>query len=138
MIESFRYRARTLIGRNPWLFFPVYRLDGRRRPLMVNRDTELVIEGFPRSGNSFVVLGFEAAQGRKVRVAHHQHAPSQIKRGVSMKIPVCVLIRRPMDAVRSLSVMFPGVSFELGLSTYRDFYEDIYGLRESFVIATFE
>ena len=40
--------------------------------------TELVIEAFPRSANTFATVAFQLSQPAPVRVAHHLHAPAQV------------------------------------------------------------
>jgi hypothetical protein len=64
------YRARYLLNAYP----PVYMGVGRWRHrgqggYVVTRDTELVMEGFGRSGNTFAWLAFRSAQPRPVRLA---------------------------------------------------------------------
>jgi hypothetical protein len=105
---------------------------------MVRRDTELVIEGFPRSANTFAVVAFEIAQQRKVRIAHHLHAQAQVIRAVTLGIPACILIRKPLDAIRSLMVRHKHVTWTAALLHYLGFYEELLSLRSQFVIATFE
>jgi len=53
--------ARCYVGRHPFLFYNFYRLKPSRRDLLVDRRTRIVIEGFPRSGNTFAVVAFEQA-----------------------------------------------------------------------------
>src|SRR5262245_54574684 len=86
-----RLRARSLIGQYPALYLPLARWK-RRRQLQhsdkwgiqperngpVFRDTDAVIEGFPRSANTFAAAAFALAQTTPVRLAHHLHVPSQI------------------------------------------------------------
>jgi hypothetical protein len=133
-----RFRLRSKVGQHPALYYASYGLRPRNRPATVKRDTEIVIEGFPRSGNTFAVFAFQAAQPRPIRIAHHLHSQSQIIRGAKLGIPVCVLVRNPLDAAKSFAVMYAGVTFKEALRLYRDFYEGIYAFRESFVVATFE
>ena len=64
-------------------------------------DTEIVIEGFPRSGNTFSVYAFALAQGKPVRMAHHLHAPAQLIVAARQGIPAVLVIREPEGAVLS-------------------------------------
>jgi hypothetical protein len=132
------YRIRTFSVRHPWLFYTLYSLSPRNRRLMIRGDTELVIEGFPRSANTFAVVAFQYAQERDVQLAHHLHAQAQVLRGVEYGIPVCVLIREPTNAVRSLLVRHPHIPVRMALKAYIDFYTDILPLRDNCVIATFD
>ena len=137
IVNSLRYRFRVFAGGRPLLFFPLYGMASENRGLMVRRDTELVIEGFPRSANTFAVVAFESAQTRRVRLAHHLHAQSQVIRAVEFKFPTCVLIREPTDAIRSLIVRHKFVSWTVALKHYLDFYGDLLDLHGRFVVATF-
>jgi hypothetical protein len=58
----------------------------------VSRTTQLVIEGYPRLGNTFAVVAFLQAQKEDVRIAHHLHAPAQVIRAARWRIPTIVLI----------------------------------------------
>ena len=75
-------RARAVRWRawQRWAGHPSYLQLARRRKgrAVVGPDTELVIEGFPRTANTFAVFAFQTAQARPVRVAHHLHAPIQV------------------------------------------------------------
>src|SRR5215210_2906944 len=78
--------ARRYVGRHPFLFYNFYRLKPSYRDLLVARRTQIVIEGFPRSGNTFAVVAFEQAQRESVRVAHHLHMPAQVIRAAQWSI----------------------------------------------------
>ena len=128
----------SLIGQYPRLFIPYCRLRGKNRRSLVEDDTEIVIEGFPRSANTFAVIAFGLAQDRRVRIASHLHAPAQVIWAVERGIPAMVLIRKPADAVLSLVMREPDISIEQGLRRYVRFYARVAPLREQFVLATFE
>jgi len=108
------------------------------------KDTEIVIEGFPRSGNTFSVHAFGLAQGRPVKVAHHLHAPAQIMIAVRLGIPAILLVRDPEGAVLSRAAArvtrakpaHPRVGRVL--SSYTRFYESVLHLREDVVVAVFD
>lgn len=104
----------------------------------MSRDTEIVIEGYPRSANTFAVAAFLLAQERPVKVAHHLHVPAQVIRAVQWGIPTIVLIRKPEDAVLSLLVREPRLSAHQSLVDYVRFYRRIKPYCSYFVLATFE
>ena len=70
--------------------------------LVVNKKTDITIEGYPRSGNTFAVVAFLLSQDKHIRVAHHLHIPAQITYSVKKNIPCMVVIREPYDTIRSL------------------------------------
>jgi hypothetical protein len=126
-------------GKHPALFYPLYYLrGGRGSRLPVRRNTELVLEGFPRSGNSFALLAFRLAQGREVITADHLHVPAQVKRAALYGIPACVLIREPEDMVRSLVVKHSFIRPKDALRGYLGFYRACLPYRDRFVVASFE
>ncbi len=133
-----RIWLRSFVGRYPAIYYALAMLRPRIRGHLVRRDTELVIEGFPRSANSFAYEAFLAGQRGPVRVAHHLHVPAQILRALAWRIPALVLIRQPVDVAVSYWIMAPDTSPRTILRAYASFYERLKPYREEFVTATFE
>ena len=134
-----KYEFGSLVGQYPvcykiWcqLFSP----DALIR--FVSSDTDIVIEGFPRSGNTYAVAAFVIAQKRNIRFAHHTHKVMQIKRAVKLNKPTMVLIRQPADAVVSLSIRHPYITLEQALRTYIRYYKGIKPYRSGYTLAKFE
>ena len=138
-MKAVRSILRSRMNQYPGLYFPMLHIiRSPRRHLHVRRDTEIVIEGYPRSANTFAVAAFLLAQRRPVRIARHLHAPAQVIQGVRWGIPVLVLIRRPEDAVLSLLVREPHLSAKQALIEYIWFYERISLYSSNFILATFD
>lgn len=133
-----RYQFRRRIARYPSVFYPLYGLAQHNKRLMLTAGTQLVIEGFPRCANTFAVLAFESVQKKPIKLAHHLHAQAQIALAAKRGIPICVLIRDPIAASKSLHIREPHISVNLALRTYIEFYRDIYPLCDKFVVASFE
>jgi len=131
------YDLKTLVARYPPLALPIARLR-RGHGEVVSRDTEIVIEGFPRTGSSFAVAAFRRAQDRPVRVAHHVHAPAQVMVAVRRHVPALVLIRRPEDVVLSLVIRNPEIPVAQALTGYERFYRPLLRVKARFEAATFE
>jgi hypothetical protein len=114
-------------ARDVWAGHASYLAVARSRhsEAAVGPDTQLVIEGFPRTANTFSVFAFQMAQPAPVRVAHHLHAPIQVITAARARIPVLVLIRPPEDAVLSLTTWSPHIGLEQALRAYSRFYERI-------------
>lgn len=138
MVADVRFQGRGAIGCYPRLYFGIQRLRPRRRHLVVSRESEIVIEGFPRSANTFSVAAFLLAQERPVKIARHLHVPAQVIRAVQWRIPTLVLIRRPEDAVLSLLIREPKITAKTAVREYIRFYERIEPYRTGFLVATFE
>lgn len=134
-MKTVRRRVQLYAGKHPAFFSTLYRLKGEDR--IVEPTTELVIEGYPRSANTFCVWAFRQVQPRDVRLAHHLHHPAQVIRAASWEIPTLVLIREPRDAVVSW-VMRDPQPVGLALRHYVTFYETVARYRDAYVLGTFE
>jgi hypothetical protein len=124
-------------GKHPSAFYGLYRLARKDQAHVVTPDTQLVIEGFPRSANTFARVAFNRAQSERVRIAHGLHVPAQVIRASRWRIPTLVLIRKPRDAVLSFAVRDP-ISVEQALRYYLSFYESVEEYRDAYVLGRFE
>ena len=133
--------AQDLLSVTPILLSTARFNPGLREPddpqPWVSRTTEIVIEGYPRSGNTFAVVAFRVAQGRKIRMAHHLHAAAQIKRAARLDVPAIVLIREPSEAILSLLVRDPHASVRWALHSYIRFYTAVVPCLDKAVVAPF-
>lgn len=105
---------------------------------IVGKPTDIVIEGYPRSANTFAVAAFQFAQGVPKNIAHHIHGAAQIKLGVIYQIPTIVLIRAPKAAITSLLIRQPYLSIRQAIVDYINFYEAVSPLKQQVVIAQFD
>jgi hypothetical protein len=137
VFERISYELRGAAGRHPRLFFSLLRIVQPNRAV-VKPDTALVIEGFPRSGNTFAVTAFQMAQTRPVSVAHHLHAPAQVIRAVQWNLPTLVIVRQPVDAVASLLVRRPALSAPQVIRHYILYHRRLLPYRPHFLVATFD
>lgn len=101
------------------------------------RDTEIVIEGFPRSANTYAYVAFMLAQNRPMRVAHHVHGPAQFEVALRFDIPCVMLIRDPVDAVISMAIRDPRLNPGMLMREYVQFYRRVERIAEHVVIADF-
>lgn len=133
----FHWTARTWAGRYPLLFNTIFgALNDRSR--LVRPDTGLVIEGFPRSANSFSVFAFLNSGASDMTLAHHVHSPSQIILAVRYGLPAVLLVRNPKDAILAgLKKIATHTAPDL-MRAYALYYESLLPLREHYVIAPFE
>jgi len=94
-------RGKFLLGHDP-VFLPLFM---RLTPLGTSREitehTDLVVEGFPRSGNTFTVFALENAASYRLRIASHVHHPSQVKLAVSRGVPTMLVVREPVATLSS-------------------------------------
>jgi hypothetical protein len=94
-------RGKFLLGHDP-IFLPVLL---RMTPLGISRQiteqTDLVVEGFPRSGNTFTVFALQDAAQQRLRIASHVHHPSQVVLAVARGVPTVLVVREPVSALAS-------------------------------------
>jgi len=114
------------------------RLRSQLRHGLVTPQTELILEGYPRSANAYAEWAFRYANGVDVRMAVRLHSPRAVRFGADHSIPTIVLIRRPRDAVASWLQYKPGLKAERAFRRYALYYEQVYPLRNEVVIAGFD
>lgn len=134
-IKNAKYRARTALGGHP----VGYRLLATLYPrdLVVSRRTDLCVEGFERSANSFLCRAV-ARWNKGIRLAHHLHAPQQILRAMRLGIPCVMLVRPPLAALSSVLLVDDTLTTANAVRGYLAFYEPLLGHLDEVAIARFE
>lgn len=135
--NKYLFRLQKLVSIYPNIFIPLYKIFGKHNNLLVNANTDIVIEGFPRSGNTFSVVAFELFNRNDVLIAHHLHAAAQVIWAVRNNVPAMVLIRDPSDAVVSLLIREPDINIKQALYDYIRFYEALLPYKKSVLLAEF-
>ena len=149
--EELRFRLKTFLGTRPGLYFALYRFKQGHSDLLVDRNTDICIEGFPRSANSFTVSAISTAQSERIKISHHTHVSANAIRSCTLGIPTLILVRNPLDAITSLTAlrlqtrnMSPHearesgtISLTLQANAWIAFYESLLPYRNQFVIAPF-
>ena len=74
---------------------------------LVSRSTDLVVEGFPGSANSFVSNTIRDHASSSTLVESHFHYTVQLKRALALGIPAVVLVRDPRGACDSMKSKQP-------------------------------
>ncbi|HYG71565.1 MAG TPA: hypothetical protein VEC15_04670 [Actinomycetota bacterium] len=121
--RSAMFGLKTAVARSPSLAPRVAR--ARHHGVVLGPGTEVVIEGHPRSANSFSVVAFEVAQGRRTAIAHHTHAPGHVLAAVRSGVPAIVLIRDPADAVLEFLLIRPRLDPEQAVRAWTSFYTTV-------------
>jgi hypothetical protein len=133
-----RLRARRLLTETPGLSALWCRLDPRMAYTRITRQTRLVIDGFPRSANSYARMAFLYANGEDFPLCSHRHSHQSIRTGVRRHLPTMVLIREPGPAIGSSLQFSPGTRPTTGFDMYRRFYEGVLPVLDDVLIATFD
>jgi hypothetical protein len=134
-LQRVDYEAKSFLGPHPRVALPVARVRGHGT--MVSGETDLLIEGFPRSANSFAVAAFELANGPDVHVAHHIHASAHVMAAAKAGIPALVLVRQPSESVLEMVLARPACSVGQALRGWIRFYRSLLPFRDRFVVGEF-
>ena len=149
LIRKVSFSFYSLVAREPkykllyrpyvfWAKIKRQKLGERADECEVFSTTDLVIDGFQGSANSFVTEAFMQSQTKPVNVAHHLHSPVQIIAAVRQQVPVWLVIREPKGAVISLTSRWPHISVTQGLKSYIGFYSKLQQVAPYCVVSTFE
>jgi len=104
---------------------------------MVRRSTQVMIEGFPRSANTFAVVAFQITNS-SISVAHHLHNLAQLAGARLYRTPSIVLFRNPFDSILSQHVFF-GEADDLELAEeWIRYYRYVLRHQDDFLLADFE
>jgi hypothetical protein len=129
------YGCKTVVASSPKVALTLARIRGHGEPF--DPGVDIVIEGYPRSANSFAVHAFRVAQDHPVRIAHHLHAPAQLIAAVRAGVPALVLVREPHDAVLEFVIAKGYLSIRQALHGYVRFYTPLLPYRDRIVAGPF-
>ncbi|KKD61344.1 hypothetical protein RN22_06395 [Grimontia sp. AD028] len=101
-----------------------------------NKKTDIVIDGYPRSGNSYCVHLVEM-QNPNLSISHHTHLPNNIKLAILLKKPIIVVIRSPQEAILS-NLIYSDNDLGKLCDDYLEYYELIFRFRYRVNIVIFE
>lgn len=103
----------------------------------VTKETVMVWEGFPSSGNSSSTKLIRKAVGREVPITNHTHSANLIAHAIRLEKPVVVLIRDPLDCVESMTRRWSFHKADTCLSWYILFYKRLMPIREELIVVKF-
>jgi len=104
----------------------------------VGPGTDVCIDGFPRSANTFAVYAFAAANP-SLQLAHHMHAPMQLLSAARRDIPCALLVRDPLGTLTSLCVSVEGeLSATLAYRAYIRFYRRVLPIAREIAVCAFD
>ena len=137
-LERLKARVRRQVSLHPSIYLPI---RNRRKPgTTVTSETDLVIEGFPRCGNTWTENAIRCCAADGIKLAHHSHAFAHVKAAVSRGIATLVVYREPDDAVRSLLVARENRISPLdAFDDFSVFYENVMRLpTAALILASFD
>lgn len=135
---EWRYMLRSQIGTNRQIFRFFYLLKNGLTNNLVSVGSDIVIEGFPRSGNSHLYNLLMSRSRSDLQIASHLHVIAQLSQGLRLRKPVVVVVRKPLDCVLSLMMMQRNLRLKTGLRLYIRYYEYVVEISDGILILDFE
>ena len=96
---------------------------------LATKNTDIVVEGFQRSGNTLAYHVVSELEPNKI-IAHHTHSIINLKIASKYNIPLLVVIRNPLDSLVSATIYRAVISnssyresFEVAYNDYVQFYK---------------
>jgi hypothetical protein len=103
---NLKYKVANQVSNYPALYKTISKgLTGR--DCYTTKRTDMVIDGHPRSANTYATYAFKIAQRKDLVVANHIHKKSQFLTAEKYGIPAILLIREPLDCLTSLLIRQP-------------------------------
>lgn len=108
---------------NRWTYAPYLTSRPHLRGNIPSERHRFVLEGFPRSGNSYAaVMLASVASCASDEIASHTHTPRSLIRGLKLALPSIALIRHPDQACASFVQGESGLKIDTAFKLYTKFY----------------
>ena len=131
-----RFRINRFLLDTPTVAAVYMRARVNLRYQRVKIDSDIVIEGFPRSATSFALYAFRHANPETV-IHGHTHSAQNVIAAARLHVPTLLLIRHPDDVVASF-VQMRSTRFETVFRGYSSFYEKLLPFADQLVIGRFD
>jgi hypothetical protein len=124
----------------PALYAPFARRreEAFRLRRVVRPGDDFVIDGYPRSANTFSTHAFLLAQAAPIKVGNHTHAAAQFHLAKAYGVPALLVIREPVGAVASAMVYAAHTDPRPQLLRYIVFHRSVLRARSAFEVGRFE
>ena len=96
-------KTKFYISKINFLFYIIFKIFRKNDNRIVTNKTHLVIEGYPRSANTYCYSIFKTLD-TNLNIASHIHLPVNINLGLNKKIPCIAIIRDPIDCITSYMI----------------------------------
>ena len=136
MINSYLWYLKRKVNSKYFLYKNFSRFFAKNFSYICSDTTDIIIEGYPRSANTYSVAYFQLLNPYS-NISRHKHDIGHILMGVKKQLPVIVLIREPLDAIVSL-VIREGIKPKYAIKYYNIFYSEIQNIKKKIIIADFK
>ncbi len=109
-----------------------------RQALFTSAQTELCLEGFPRSANSYAYNAFSTANPAVSSYARHIHSPSQITEAARLGCATLLVTRPPEETIKSFMGHYKIEDLSLLLKGYISYYKAVLPVATNVVVSDFE
>jgi hypothetical protein len=117
-----RFPLYTWILSLPVLADLFVRINPGLRANRVHRRTRLLVDGYPRSANTWTSFAFQELVGHG-QVASHLHSSQSIRTAARLGVPCVLLVRDPDEAVASALTFDTAVQVKTAFRAYARYYE---------------
>ncbi len=135
-------QVRNYIRRTMWRHPSLFAINTYRhnRPRVEQVEYDLLVDGFPRSANTFATMAFRHSQGNSFKVLSHVHVPIYALVALRRRAPSVVLVRQPRETLLSwiICCWYLRRSIHFGLSSYIDYYKTLLPHLDRLFVADFD
>ena len=99
-------KLKQLFKKNPFLYkiwFYVKMAGGKL--FLPQKTHDFFLDGFERSGNSYLVQLLDYVFGKKLKFSHHLHNIAPIKIAMALNLDIWIAIRKPQKPIASFVIM---------------------------------
>ena len=96
----------ALINSKVYYIFRNYIPNHTYKIKRVNFKSDLLIEGFPRSANTYLLHGIKILSKKNLNIASHLHNFSHVRESLKMDIKTIIIYREPADCIASYIIKF--------------------------------
>lgn len=130
-------KGKYLLGHDP-IFLPILlRLTPHGISRQITESTDLVVEGFPRAGNTFTVFALEDATEYRLRIVSNVHHPAQVKLAVARGVPTILIVRDPVDQLASYLAYGPHARPAAVIKEYCSYHRELLPYLDRLLICDF-
>jgi len=137
-LGDWRTEARHALLGHPRLGPAYLRINPLYSPRSLHRETQIVIDGFPRSANSYAMFAFLRTNPQRRGFAGHSHSPHLLRMAAERNLPAIVLLREPGAACASYAQYLDTSRLDMLLDAWSSFHSVLQPITSRLVVAPFE